>query len=188
MAPLHFNLALLGTLATQALALAVTRRASVASIPSSTWDTFNSTISGHLRNGEPMLAPCYTRYNGESQTPDHEQCANLQKNGGDLTFATGQFGYYVQSQWGACQTTGDSCTFGAIRPDILTPILDKCEQGSVPTKYVDVQSVEDVQKTLVFAGENNLRLVVKNTGHDYMGRSSAPDSLALWYVSLYIAP
>ena len=31
-----------------------------------------------------------------------------------------------------------------------------------------------------FARENNLRLVVKGGGHDYMGRSSAPDSLMIW--------
>ena len=53
-------------------------------------------------------------------------------------------------------------------------------QGSIPTRYVDAQSVEDVKKTLQFASDNNLRLVVKNTGHDYTGRSSAPDSFALW--------
>ncbi|KAL2835353.1 hypothetical protein BJY01DRAFT_223828 [Aspergillus pseudoustus] len=180
----RLSLALLATLGTQALALTISRRTPISSIAAAEWDAFNATVSGRLRNGEPMLAPCYTHYNGEAQKPDQAQCANLQKNGGDLTFATGQFGYYMQSQWGACQTTGDSCTFGAIRPDLLTPILDKCEQGSVPTKYVEVRSVEDVQRTMVFAGENNLRLVIKNTGHDYQGRSSAPDSLALWMHNL----
>ncbi|KAL3458399.1 hypothetical protein BJX64DRAFT_301938 [Aspergillus heterothallicus] len=182
MAPV--SLALLAALGTHALALSITRRTPISAITPDEWDAFNSTVSGRLRNGEPMLAPCYKRYNGETQSPNLAECANLQKNGGDLAFATGQFGYYMQSQWGACQTTGDSCTFGAIRPDLLTPILDKCEQGSVPTKYVEVQSVEDVQRTMVFARENNLRLVIKNTGHDYQGRSSAPDSLALWMHNL----
>ena len=53
-------------------------------------------------------------------------------------------------------------------------------QGSVPNMYIDVRSVNDVQQGLAFASRNNLRLVIKNTGHDYKGRSSAPDSLALW--------
>ncbi|KAL2833862.1 hypothetical protein BDW59DRAFT_179503 [Aspergillus cavernicola] len=182
MAPLY--LGLLASLAVNSLGLAFTRRASIASISTADWDAFNATVSGNLRNGEPMLAPCYTRYNGAPQTPNLEQCANVQKNGGNLSFATEQFGLYVNSQWGGCQATGESCTFGAIRPDVLTPILDSCEQGSVPSKYVDVRSVEDVQRALVFAGERGVRLVVKNTGHDYMGRSSAPDSLGLWMHNL----
>jgi len=71
-------------------------------------------------------------------------------------------------------------------PDLTTPVTRACEQGSVPWKYVDARSVEDVQKTLLFAKERNLRFVVKNTGHDYAGRSSAPDSFALWYVILQV--
>jgi FAD/FMN-containing dehydrogenase len=30
------------------------------------------------------------------------------------------------------------------------------------------------------ARKHNIRLIVKNTGHDYMGRSIAPGSLSLW--------
>lgn len=32
----------------------------------------------------------------------------------------------------------------------------------------------------MIARKNNVRLIVKNTGHDYMGRSIAPGSLSLW--------
>lgn len=71
-------------------------------------------------------------------------------------------------------------------PDLDTPATRQCLQGSVPRRYVDARGVEDVQKTLRFARDNGLRLVVKNTGHDYLGRSSAPDSFALWYVGSYM--
>lgn len=30
------------------------------------------------------------------------------------------------------------------------------------------------------ARENNVRLIVKNTGHDYLGRSVAPNALSIW--------
>ncbi|HEY6428818.1 MAG TPA: FAD-binding oxidoreductase, partial [Acidimicrobiales bacterium] len=33
---------------------------------------------------------------------------------------------------------------------------------------------------VAFAREKGIRLVVKGTGHDYLGRSSAPDSLLIW--------
>lgn len=42
------------------------------------------------------------------------------------------------------------------------------------------QSESDVQATVVFAAKHNLRLVIKNTGHDWFGRSAAAGSLLLW--------
>ncbi|KAL4801828.1 hypothetical protein BDV18DRAFT_70148 [Aspergillus unguis] len=163
---------------------AFTKRASIASIPQDVWTSFNASVSGHLHIGEPMLAPCYKKYNGETQSPNPAECTPLQFHGGDLAFATGQFGYYVNSQWGNCQTTGDSCVLGPLRPDLLGPVFGQCMQGSVPSMYVDVHGPEDVQKTMEFVRKHKVRLVVKNTGHDYSGRSSAPDSLALWMHNL----
>jgi FAD/FMN-containing dehydrogenase len=38
------------------------------------------------------------------------------------------------------------------------------------------------KQTIVFfiAKKHNIRLVVKSTGHDYVGRSNAPNSLSIW--------
>ncbi|TFK31866.1 hypothetical protein BDQ12DRAFT_693389 [Crucibulum laeve] len=55
-----------------------------------------------------------------------------------------------------------------------------CEQGSIPPIGVDARSVSDVQAAVKFAAKNNLRLVVKNTGHDYLGRSTARGGFMLW--------
>ncbi|GLB39903.1 putative oxygen-dependent FAD-linked oxidoreductase family protein [Lyophyllum shimeji] len=55
-----------------------------------------------------------------------------------------------------------------------------CGQGSVPVIGVDARSVGDVQATVQFASKHNLRLVIKNTGHDYLGRSTARGSILLW--------
>jgi len=38
----------------------------------------------------------------------------------------------------------------------------------------------DIQAAVDFARQHRLRLVVKGTGHDYLGRSNAPDSLLVW--------
>src|SRR5437764_14472567 len=38
----------------------------------------------------------------------------------------------------------------------------------------------DIAAAVDFARRNRLRLVVKGTGHDYLGRSNAPDSLLVW--------
>lgn len=45
---------------------------------------------------------------------------------------------------------------------------------------VAAQTEGDVQAAVAFAKEHNLRLVVKSTGHDWFGRSTAPGSLVLW--------
>ena len=45
---------------------------------------------------------------------------------------------------------------------------------------VNATCAEDVKKGIDFARERNVRLVVKGTGHDYLGRSSAPNSLSIW--------
>ena len=39
---------------------------------------------------------------------------------------------------------------------------------------------QDFTATVAFAAANNLRLVVKATGHDWYGRSTAAGSLLLW--------
>ena len=52
---------------------------------------------------------------------------------------------------------------------------------SVPSRYAVVaETVDDVVATVEFAREHHVRLVVKATGHDYYGRSTAPDALMLW--------
>jgi FAD/FMN-containing dehydrogenase len=45
---------------------------------------------------------------------------------------------------------------------------------------IDVQCIEDIQAAFQFAKDAKTPLVIKNTGHDWKGRSSGPGSLALW--------
>ncbi|HEY3776851.1 MAG TPA: FAD-binding oxidoreductase [Rhizomicrobium sp.] len=50
-----------------------------------------------------------------------------------------------------------------------------------PSVYaVRARNAPDVAAAVNFARENNLRLVVKGTGHSYQGTSDAPDSLLIW--------
>ncbi|MED7788582.1 FAD-binding protein [Francisella sp. 19X1-34] len=45
---------------------------------------------------------------------------------------------------------------------------------------VEAANTNDVVQAVNFAREHNLRLVIKGAGHDYLGRSNAPDSLLIW--------
>ena len=55
-----------------------------------------------------------------------------------------------------------------------------CGQGSVPPVGVDARSESDVQAAVNFAKKHNLKLVVKNTGHDFLGRSTARGGFLIW--------
>lgn len=72
--------------------------------------------------------------------------------------------WFLEEQAGATQSTG---MFQA--------------WDSTPSAYaVAVEKVEDIVAAVNFARQNKVRLVVKGTGHDYFGRSCAPDSLLVW--------
>ncbi|KIL65234.1 hypothetical protein M378DRAFT_77085 [Amanita muscaria Koide BX008] len=55
-----------------------------------------------------------------------------------------------------------------------------CDQGNIPILGVDARTVADVQAAVNFAAKHYLRLVVKNTGHDYLGRSMGRGGFMLW--------
>lgn len=49
---------------------------------------------------------------------------------------------------------------------------------------VNVSSVAQIQIAINFARNANVRLVIKNTGHCYLGKSSGSGSLSLWMHNL----
>ncbi|PBK89036.1 FAD-binding domain-containing protein [Armillaria gallica] len=51
--------------------------------------------------------------------------------------------------------------------------------GNVPLYAILAESVEDVQIAVAFSSTHNLRLAVKASGHDLLGRSTARDSLLI---------
>jgi FAD/FMN-containing dehydrogenase len=55
-----------------------------------------------------------------------------------------------------------------------------CAQGSLPIYGVAVDSADDIAATIAFATKRNLRLIIKNTGHDYLGRSTGRGALSIW--------
>lgn len=50
-----------------------------------------------------------------------------------------------------------------------------------PSEYAVVaEHTADIVAAVNFARTHNLRVVIKGTGHDYLGRSSSPNSLLIW--------
>ncbi|KAJ2915096.1 hypothetical protein MD484_g5307, partial [Candolleomyces efflorescens] len=52
------------------------------------------------------------------------------------------------------------------------------------SSQIDVQHAKDVKAAFRFSKSAKVPLTIKNTGHDYIGRSSAPGSLGLWLHNL----
>jgi len=88
----------------------------------------------------------------------------------------------LQTNWGMCQSKAQACTLDYNLPTnpLYYTAPANCYQGSVPSYYINVQQVSDVQAALKFSQNTGVPLVIKNSGHDYKGRSSAPNALALW--------
>jgi len=72
--------------------------------------------------------------------------------------------FFTEDHPGATQTTG---------------WLDAWK-AAVSPYAVAAESAQDVATAVNFAREHGVKLVVKGTGHDYLGRSSAADSLLIW--------
>ncbi|CAI4211103.1 unnamed protein product [Parascedosporium putredinis] len=61
-----------------------------------------------------------------------------------------------------------------------TPPPYPCDASGYPAFVVNATNNEHVQAAVNFARDNNVRLIIKGTGHDFMGRSIAPNSLSIW--------
>jgi hypothetical protein len=55
-----------------------------------------------------------------------------------------------------------------------------CTLGNMASYAINVSGAASVQAGVKFARKHNLRLLVKNTGHDHLGRASGRGALALW--------
>jgi hypothetical protein len=144
------------------------------------FNALNKTLGGTLARGVPLAEPCYSNYNGTATTPNSAQCSTVQTNYENELFIAQNFGGYDNTEWAICQANSQGCNLNFSNPTAPVPAGSVCYQGSVPTYYIPVRNVSDVQTALSFACNSRVPLVVKNTGHDFKGRSSGPNTLALW--------
>ncbi|KTD50787.1 FAD-dependent oxidoreductase [Legionella quateirensis] len=53
-------------------------------------------------------------------------------------------------------------------------------QAKTSSYVVAAENAQEIANAVAFAKKHHLKLVIKGTGHDYLGRSNAPDSLLVW--------
>ncbi|EGO22798.1 hypothetical protein SERLADRAFT_416412 [Serpula lacrymans var. lacrymans S7.9] len=150
-------------------------------VSSSSWSALNDSLDGSLFSARPLALPCFSSFNNTPVHPDPSACALLQQNYSNATYKSSLYPNTMQPEWGTCMTTHSQCLLDYTDPTNPLAFLDaSCDQGSISPYYIDVRSPQDVLTAFSFANATGIPLSIKNSGHDYKGRSNIPSSLALW--------
>ncbi|KAM6514032.1 hypothetical protein FALCPG4_015212 [Fusarium falciforme] len=128
----------------------------------SQWNHLNETLGGRLLQPTPPAAVCHTDW----PNYDSQACSQVKSNWSIYEYHTEN---PISVMWD--QFTNDTCL-----PDGEFP----CSADGYPAYVINVTTTEHVKLGINFARKHSVRLVVKNTGHDYIGRSIAPGALSLW--------
>ena len=118
----------------------------------SAWASLNHTLSGRLFQPVPPGAVCHP--NQPSYNPS--TCPTIQAEWLMASFHTQDPVSSVQSNW-----NNDTC---------LPYASDPCSGKGYPVCIINATCVEDVKAGVDFARRWGVRLIVKGTGHDYLGR------------------
>jgi len=129
------------------------------------WAAFNKTVGGRLVATVPIAAVCHHTSFADY---DPDACAALR-----AVWDLPQTHYVSSSSPMAPWFANASC-------DPFTDASAQCVVGAYVQYAVKAAGVADYQATLTFAAKRNIRLVIRNTGHDYFGKSTGPGGLALW--------
>lgn len=131
------------------------------------WSTLNSSIHGNLVAVRPVAAPCH------AEEFDEQRCTEVQQSWSDAIWRASEPGALMLENWESWPERHEACY-------IQDSTNTTCGQGRISLYAAKVESVAQIQETVGFAKRHHLRLVIKNSGHDFLGRSSAPESLQIF--------
>lgn len=133
------------------------------------WAALNRSLSGRFIKTTPLASPCHDSQFG----PYNEDICNGLKN-----------------TW-TVAATHDTSPSSIMAPFFANQSCDPFLEPSSPcvvstyAQYsVNVSEPSDVEQALRFAEKHNIRLVIKNTGHDYNGKDTGAGSISLWVHNL----
>lgn len=129
---------------------------------------FNQSVSGALKVTVPIGSVCFPN----SPNFNDDACAAVQANYMNATFRASSIGVLENTAWETCGTA--NCF-----PGVFVSQGQTCSLGRLSALQVNVQTSQDITTTIAFVRKYGIRMVVKNSGHDYLGRSSAANTLIL---------
>ncbi|CAI7578591.1 unnamed protein product [Penicillium glandicola] len=130
----------------------------------SVWSTFDDLLGGALIKTVPLAASCYSSW------PEYDS-AECER---------------ITSEW------TDSYLHAADPASAMWPLFEgrtclpttnasaSCTVGGYSSYAVNVSTVAQIQLAVNFARNADIRLVVKNTGHDFNGKSTGAGALGIW--------
>ncbi|KAJ6781827.1 hypothetical protein PWT90_08773 [Aphanocladium album] len=143
------------------------------------WQQLNITINGHLIKAKSVASVCY------KSEPDYNERACSA----------------IRSQWGNSSYHAQdpiSIDYPFMADDPCPPIFPNgtsiggspnagrrgCSLGRYPSFVVNATSPDMIASALRWASKKRVRVVVKNTGHSHLGRSTGFGSLSIWMNNL----
>ncbi|KAI0314848.1 FAD-binding domain-containing protein [Amylostereum chailletii] len=123
------------------------------------WDALNGEVDNRLVAVLPSGKVC-----------EHLNCTDAQWGSG--VFRNDIPGQMLEYNWEQDYTANP--------PSICLRTSETCGQGNVPLYAINATTPAHIQAGVNFASKHNLRVVIKASGHDYLGRSTARDALLLW--------
>ncbi|KAI1859837.1 hypothetical protein JX265_010286 [Neoarthrinium moseri] len=129
------------------------------------WNALDDALGGALIKTVPLAAPCYREW----EVYNAAKCEAIVAN------------------WTNPHTHMEDPT------SVMWPVWEgltclpvdgtgnsSCTIGGYPTYAVNATTVAHIQLAINFARNSGLRIVIKNTGHDYLGKSSGAGALSIW--------
>lgn len=116
------------------------------------WTALNETINGRLIKTVPLGSVCH------NPTYDARACAALQ-----AVWAVESTHYSVPASLMEPFFQNGSCT-------PFTPVSQPCELGFYADYSINVSTAADIISGLAFAKETNVRITIKNTGHEWVDK------------------
>jgi len=136
----------------------------------SAWQTLNNTVSGLLVPFIPPEAACHNYFNGtlfSVPTYNATQCADVTTNYPVEQWINDQDATLMWKYW-----TNSSCV-------PTTDPLTACTPGYYGVYVLRAATKAHIKAGVDFARRHALRLIIRNTGHDFMGRSTGWGALVI---------
>lgn len=130
------------------------------------WRALNATVGGRLRTSAPIALPCFTSYGGLVNPVDDARCTTVREDWKTGGLRTNFPGAFMNLQSEACLSEpADQCLVdNTVNPAGMPANNAICNQGSVPSYYIEIKKGSDVTAALKFAKEHKIALSVKNAG------------------------
>ncbi|KAL4914775.1 hypothetical protein BDW62DRAFT_204282 [Aspergillus aurantiobrunneus] len=131
----------------------------------SAWNALNKTVHGRLQATVPLPSVCHHEPFG---TYNEDACTAMKIKWLDARTFLDNAAEVMDPG-----TQNYSCV-------PFTSPSQPCALGNYASYWINVTGADDVIAAIRFARQNNIRLAIKNTGHDFSGKSTGTGALSLW--------